>query len=299
MSTSSTSRFITALKAAFVYHWNLLYLGTAAAVGIISGKPGVVFPLAAAVEILYLAILAANPRYQSVVEARAFKGKNPVEKNSASFRSADQILRKLNREDRARFEALQGLCQELRQISNGLSYGEALTPDGITTMQMENLNRLLWIYLKMLYSKTCLEVFFNTFNDREIKLGLESTQNRLQTLGPENEDDEKEAKHRRSLFDMQQTMEARLKNYNDARENYDFLQLELERLYSKISGIVEMGINRQDPALVSTEIDVVSSSLMQTEKTMQDMESITGLSFADEKPPLLLKSRKPISTFRN
>lgn len=296
MSTSSIYSFFRALKAAFGYHWNLLYLGTSAAVGIISGKPGVVLPLAAAVEILYLSILAAHPRFQRAVEAGERADKETDSKsNPTVLRSADQILKEISSEDQGRFERLRGLCQQLRLISKGLTAGEPPGESSIDTLQLTNLNRLLWIYLKMLYSKTCLEHFFRTINDTEIKSGLQNTLKRIQTLGPEHEDDEKEAKHRRSLIDMRQTLEGRLNNYHNTRENYDFLQLELERLYSKISGIVEMGISRQDPASVSTEIDVVSSSLMQTEKTIHELESITGFTFADEKPPILLKSQKPIA----
>jgi hypothetical protein len=292
LSTGSISSFIRALKAAFVYHWNLLFLGAALAVAFISKRPDVVLPLAAAVEILYVTLLAANPRYQRVVEAKAHPNLRPAEKSAAPSRGADEILRELGREDRARFDRLQGLCQQLRQITNGLTADDSFASPGLDTLQMDNLNRLLWIYLKMLYSKTCLENFFRTINDKEIKAGLQHTHNRLQTLGSEQTDDPKKSKHRRSLLDMRQTLEARLNNYNDARENYDFLQLELERLYSKISGIVEMGINRQDAAAISAEIDVVSSSVMQTEKTIHDLESITGFTFTDEKPPLLLKSKK-------
>jgi hypothetical protein len=267
-----------------------------AAVGIISGRADIVFPLAAAVEILYLSALASNVRFQTVVEAKALQSKMPVDESRPDSKNAGQIIQELSLEDRRQFERLQGLCQELRQISEGIKGNADLETSGINNMQLDNMNRLLWIYLKLLYSKTCLENFFRAANEKEIKAGLTSVQNRLNALSPEQADGEKEAKMRRSLQDTFQTLDARLKNYQNAKENYDFLQLELERLYSKIAGIVEMGINRQDSALITSEIDVVSSSVMQTEKTMQELESITGFTFTDEKPPALLKGRRSIHT---
>ena len=292
MTTGGFSIFLKSLKAAFVYHWNLLYLGATVAIGIISSRADIVFPLAAAVEILYLSALASNARFQTVVEAKALQSKMPVDESRPDSKNAGQIIQELSLEDRRQFERLQGLCQELRQISEGIKGNADLETSGINNMQLDNMNRLLWIYLKLLYSKTCLENFFRAANEKEIKAGLTSVQNRLNALSPEQADGEKEAKMRRSLQDTFQTLDARLKNYQNAKENYDFLQLELERLYSKIAGIVEMGINRQDSALITSEIDVVSSSVMQTEKTMQELESITGFTFTDEKPPALLRSRR-------
>jgi hypothetical protein len=295
VTAESTSKlFLRSLKAAFFYHWNLLYLGVAVALGIISGYPDVVFPLAGAIEILYLSVLAANTRFQTVVQARSLPKKEVIQDQQES-KSAAQIIQELNLDDRRQFERLQELCEKLRQIPEGIKGNAGLESAGINNMQLENMNRLLWIYMKLLYSKNCLEKFFRAADEKEINAKLNSVQARLRALGPEQEDDVKESKHRRSLLDTSHTLEARLKNYQNAKENYDFLQLELERLYSKIAGIVEMGINRQDSTLISSEIDVVSSSVMQTEKTILDLEAITGFTFSDDKPPSLLKSSKPVS----
>jgi hypothetical protein len=295
VATGGFSIFMKSLKAAFLFHWNLLFLGAAAAVGIISGWIDIIFPLAGAAEILYLAVLASNTRFQNVVEGRALQDQASPEPGQSDSKNAAQIIQELSLEDRRQFEKLQGLCQELRQISEGIKGNADMEPAGINNIQLDNMNRLLWIYLNLLYSKSCLENFFRAANEKEIKAGLSSVQNRLNALGPEEQaEDEKQAKTRRSLLDTLQTLDARLKNFQNAKENYDFLQLELERLYSKIAGIVEMGINRQDSEMISSEIDVVASSVMQTEKTMQELQSITGFNFSDDKPPALLKSRKRV-----
>lgn len=293
MVTGSFYTFLKTLKAAFLYHWNLLYIGVFLALGLISGEPDIIYPFCTAIEIIYLAIVSSNPRFQNVVEAKNLENKS--KKNTETeINEPGQIINELNFEDRRQFTALQELCMKLRQLSEGIKGNADLEPEGVNKIQLENMNRLLWIYLKLLSSKTSLEKFFNAINEKEIKGNLESTESRIKALGPVEKDDTKEAKHRRSLLDMHETLEARLKNYQNAKENYDFIQLELERLYSKISGIVEMSINHQDANLVSTEIDVVTSSVMQTEKTMQDIKSITGFSFEDEKPPALLKNVKSV-----
>jgi hypothetical protein len=275
------------------YHWNLLYIGAAAAVGIISGRADIVCPLAAAVEVLYLAVLASNRRFQAVVEARRRQGSQPIDEAAPDAENVRQLIQTLSSEDRARFESLRRRIQALRPIPESLK--ESSGPAAVNERQMENINRLLWIYLKLLNTKTGMEIFFRTTDEKEIGNSLRSVQERLHALGPEHEDDDQEVKHRHSLQDMRQTLESRLKNYRKARENYDFLQLELERLNAKIAGIIEMGVHRQDGALISTEIDIVAASVLQTEKTMQELASITGFALAEEKPPPLLRNgQKPV-----
>ena len=131
--------------------------------------------------------------------------------------------------------------------------------------------------------------FFGLLMQQRLTSGLKSVQTRLDALGPEHEDDAKAAKYRRSLLDTYHTLDVRLKNYQNAKENYDFVLLELERLYTKIAGIAEMSITRQDPDFISVEIDVISSSVIQTEKTMRELESITGMTFTDEAPPPMMR----------
>jgi len=79
-----------------------------------------------------------------------------------------------------------------------------------------------------------------------------------------------------------------LENYRISTENYDFIGLELERLYSKIASLAEMGINQQDPNMITNEISVVSSSIEKAERTMDELDFITGFSSQDEEPPDLL-----------
>ena len=111
-------------------------------------------------------------------------------------------------------------------------------------------------------------------------------------LGPVGEDTESEKKLRKSLEDTLKTTELRLKNYRLAQDNYEFIKLELERLYSKIAGLSEMSINRQDPDFITREVDSVSASVHQTEKAMNELEFITGIPSEDETPPSLLEEEK-------
>lgn len=279
--------FIKYVKKAFLYHWNLLSLGSLSALGFISGYPDVVLPLTTALELIYLALLSTHPRFQRFVDATELQDKRTVQ-GSDSSRTVYRILGELNFDDRKKYDRLHSLCLELQRIAGGVKGKTGQVFSGVNDTQMNNINRLLWIYLKLLYSKTSLESFFKTTDERELKANMNSTREKLKALGPENEDTPKEAMYRKSLDDTYQTYDMRLKNYETAKDNHEFIQIELERLYSKIAGIAEMGINRQDARSITSEIDVVSSSVLQTEKTMQEIEYITGVTFNDEETPVLL-----------
>jgi phage terminase Nu1 subunit (DNA packaging protein) len=159
----------------------------------------------------------------------------------------------------------------------------------ISGVHVSSINRLLWIYLKLLYSKNAMDAFFKTIDVEGIKSRIQRTRSRLEAMGPEDEDGENQALRRKSLKDTLTTACNRLKNYENSVENYEFIELELERLYSKIASLAEMGINRQDPNLINSEIDVVSSSIEKTEKAMNDLDFITDIPIQDEEPPSLLE----------
>lgn len=277
--------FLKYVGWAFKYHWNLLYLAVSGGIAFITGRPDIVLPAAAAIETAYIAILSTNQRFQNFVNAETSYNAKKTGEGPDKSKSANQILMELDADDRRKFRKLQSLYVEF-----GKRDADAL---GVSDAQMQNINRLLWIFLKLLYSKKSLEKFFAAINESELKKGLSSAREKLNALGPENEDDAREVKHRRSLADTVHTLEMRLNNYQAARDNYDFMGIEIDRLYSKIAGIAEMGVNRQEPGSISSEIDIVSASVLHTEQTMRELEPLRGVSFDEEMPPEMLTPNAP------
>ena len=274
------------IKKAFLYHWNLLGVATGAAVAFISGYPDVVLPVIAALELIYLAGLSSNSRFQDAVIAAERKNEETI--RSSTNTKLNKILTALNNEDRSRYERLKDLCRELRHIADRIKGTIKTELEVISDVQVNSINRLLWMYLKLLYSKNALESYFKAINVNEIEERIKRAKERLEAMGPEDNDSEAEAKRRESLMDTLKTSQKRLKNYRISTENYDFIGLELERLYSKITSLAEMGINQQDPNLITNEISVISSSIQKAERTMDELDFITGFTSQDEEPPDLL-----------
>lgn len=284
------------IRKAFYFHWNLLALATGIAVGIISGRPDVVFPALLALEVLYLAFLSSNKRFQDAVDAELRKMEKGVQLSPEE--KLERILATLNNQDRRRYHRLKDLCLELRLIADKVKSGTEAELAVRSNVQINNINRLLWMYLKLLYFKNALESFFAAINEEDIKARIHRTKKRIEAMGPQSQDTEKEALRRRSLLDTLATSLRRLENYKISMDNYDFIGLELERLHSKIASLAEMGINRQDPNLINSEIDVVTSSIEQTEKAMSELDFLDGLSTQDEEPPALLDESEMVVEMR-
>ncbi|MBM4318521.1 MAG: hypothetical protein FJ125_00820 [Deltaproteobacteria bacterium] len=292
MAVSGSTGFLGYLKQAFLFRWNLLAVAGGVAAAVLSGKPDVVLPLLAAGEILYLAGLSSRSRFRAAVDAAQHQ-RRLLQEARQSEKRARLILAGLSQADQERFLRLRGLCRELGRLAQGMRGAGAAGAAGdmgpAEELQQGGINRLLWIYLKMLHSKNALEHFFATIDEQEIRRTITRTRERLAGLGAEAEDTPGQAKQRRSLQDTLATSESRLDNYRRARENYDLVQLELDRLYTKIASLGELGINRQDPEFITSEVDSVSASVEQTEKAMSELEFLTGLtSGADEATPELL-----------
>jgi len=280
--------FFKYVRSAFLYHWNLLVLGSLTALGFISGRPDVVLPVTIAGELVYLALLSSNKRYQDIVDGLASGKKDRAA--SKKVKGPSSIVSKLGPEDRKQFNKLYSMCMELKAISEDFRINGETESFGVTELQMENVNRLLWIYLKLLYTKTLMDKYFRTINKQEILDRIGRSQEKLKAL--DGNTDPTMEKHRKALRDTIKTSEKRLANYESAVSNHNFIELELDRLQGKITSIAEMGINRQESEQISSEIDIVSSSVLQTEQTMKDLESFTGYTFLDEEPPQLLAGRR-------
>ena len=63
---------------------------------------------------------------------------------------------------------------------------------------------------------------------------------------------------------------------------------EIERLENKIRTLAELAVNRQEPDFISGQVDQVAGSMLETEKTMNELQFATGLAPLDEEIPELV-----------
>jgi hypothetical protein len=276
------------LKVAFLNHWNLLAFLGGSVLALLSGHADVLLAIVLAAEVGYIGLLASHPKFQSYVDAQAAKSAK-AEGSLDNQRTLEHVLSTLPRDLLERFQTLRAQCLELRQIALELKRPGMSADDApLDQFQTTGLDRLLWIHLRLLYTQYALSQFLQKTRQDQIQKIIDKLQQQLGQL-PADDKDSGRQRARAALEDNLQTSRDRLANWNKANENYHLMGLELDRLESKIRSLSEMAVNRQEPEFITSEVDHVASSLLDTERTMNELQFATGLNAADNEPPELLR----------
>ncbi len=278
------------LKVAFLNHWNLLAFLGSSGFALLSGYPDVLLPIVLAGEITYVGLLGSHPKFQSYVDAQAAKSAK-VGNSQDDQLALNHILQSLPRESLQRFQSLRTQCLELRQIALALKRPEIDAVDvPLDDIQVTGLDRLLWIHLRLLYTQYALSQFLQKTRADQIQGTIVKLEQQIKQL-PDDDKDASRQRVRTALQDNLETSRNRLANWNKANENYQFIALELDRLENKIRSLSEMAVNRQEPEFITSEVDHVASSLLDTERTMNELQFATGLNATDADPPSLLRTK--------
>jgi chemotaxis protein histidine kinase CheA len=280
------------LKAAFLYHWNLLAFAGGMGFALLSGVGDVLVPLVLAGEVAYLGLLGTHPKFQKYVDAQ--EAKEEREEGAAKAnQNVRRILNSLPRNLVERFEALRGRCLELRRIAQELrDPNRAGEPMPLEELQLAGLDRLLWIYLRLLFTQYSLERFLQATTEAQIQQDIKNLEGRLKAL-PRETDNPQTLKKRKSIADNLETSRARLANHQKARDNMEMVKLEIDRLENKIRSLSELAVNRQEPDFIAGQVDQVVQGMVQTERTMSELQFATGLSAEEEVPELVQRQTVP------
>jgi hypothetical protein len=192
------------------------------------------------------------------------------------------LLKGLPADARGRFERLHARCLEMRGIAAGVR-GAAGEIGGAEDLRTPGLDRLLWLFLRLLMSKTALDRFLQTMNEKEIDGRLAELRQNLAAAQTAKDD-----RVVRSLQDSIAMAELRLDNFQRARKNAEFVTIELDRIEGKIQALAEMAVNRQDPDFLSSQVDSAADSMRQTEKAVSELQHLTGMADQLEEPPAIL-----------
>jgi len=276
------------IKSAFLYHWNLLAFLGGMGFALLSGFPGIFCPLVLAGEAAYLGLLGTHPKFQQYVDAQEHQAAR--QKGSVSAESTMQrILKGLPNKLVQRFEGLRSRCLELRQLAQEMKDpGRAGMAPPLEDLQLAGLDRLLWIYLRLLFTQNSMEQFMQKTKEDQIQADIQNLENRLKGVADETANPQRQ-KVRKALEDNLETSRARLANFQKARDNYELVKLEIDRLENKIRSLSELAVNRQEPDFISGQVDQVAESMVETERTMGELQFVTGLQTTDEAVPEMLR----------
>jgi len=293
------------IKEAFLFRWNLLVFGGAAAAAVMTGHADVALPLVAAAEVTYLAGLTTLPRFQAAIDAKARNEERGVPAGQATARANPQaqatardrileVLKSLTEDRRARFLRLRARCVEMTRIANAVR-GDTSDPSGASgELRTPALDRLLWVFLRLLLSEQAIERFLKTADEGAIDTSITDLKarrkKRADSVGEANQADDRII---RSLDDSIATAELRKDNVAKAKQNAEFVAAEIDRLENKIHAVTEMAVGSTDPDEMSSRIDAISEGISQTEQTIRDLQRITGVSDVDQTPSILSADLTP------
>src|SRR6266545_4209510 len=205
------------IKEAFKVSYNLILLSGGVLAGIITLHPLVIWPIAAALEIVYLLTLSQHPRFQNLVRARQggreAAGSNVVAERLVAILSADR---------RERFDRVRARCEELQRSVAQAGGGGQLLGDILGAQQTESVNKLLWAFLRALAQEQVLAGFSTPARRKEIEDSLRRVEAELART-------DLSESMRTVHTENQEVLKKRLENLSRADENLQSLRARLVR----------------------------------------------------------------------
>jgi len=273
------------VKEAFLFRWNLLFFLGGAAAAAISPLPDVLLPLACAAELAYLGGLASIPRFRAAIDAKAHADRATASGAVGPPQPAlADLLRGLDPAARQRFDRLRARCLDMQRLAHGVT-GRTGDPGRTDEIRTPALDRLLWAFLRILYSQQALQRFLAATDEKELQRSLADLEAR-QVQAKERGDE----RIGRSLADSVATGGLRLENYRKAVSNAEFVSVELDRIEGKIQALAETAVSHQDPDLISSQVDSVAASMAHTEEAIREINQITGLNEQLAEAPAILNA---------
>lgn len=273
-------KYVNYLKAAFFNQWHLLALGAVTAFAMVGPMRDVTFPLLMAGEMAFMAVICHNPRFQRIVDAKV-GAVNEAQQLEVSQKRFEKLYYSLDGDTRIQFDRLRERCE----VINNAAVTTGAT-ESISDWQAAGVNKLLWVYLKLLNTRMNINKFLQNIDQKSFDRMEKEAKERLKTMG----DDPAKEKMRRSIEDTLQTIDTRKKNLLKAKDNLDYINLELDRITAKLTTLSEMAVNRQDPASLSNEVDDVTKSVQSTEQAIGELNMFAGLPMDEEvAPPMIAR----------
>lgn len=277
------------IKTAFLNRWNLLLFAGGVGFAALTGHPEVALPIVLAAETAYLGLVGTHPKFRLYVDAQVAKEK----RNRSTSRNQEVLARiqsQLPAKSFERYESLRKRCLHLGQISADMQDPTSTGKRHLDHLHSRGLDRLLWVFLRLLFSQHSLNRFVETVSEQQMNADLEKIDRQLKALG-NDVSTAQAAKIHRTLDDSRRTIKERMENYEQAKSNFLFVTLELDRVENKIKSLSEISVNRQDPEYISDQIDAVADSMKETERTMSGLEFVTGIGGLEDEVPELLADR--------
>ena len=276
--------FLAMIKRAFKWRWNLLAVGAGVAFGLLSGHPDVMLPAVAAGELLYLGTIGMNPRFQRALVLEKGGGLSSGAKSNPSHQFS-KLMAFLDPRDAERFAMLRNRCAALLELRRQMDTDGTDDSKG-SEFRGESLDRMLWLYLKLLNQKTGLARFLASCSSEDIQAELAMSERQLQQSETEDKATGIEGRLSVSIRERIKTIRERIANHEKAQSGLSLAEAEIEKTEQQIIHLCEVGMTTRDSAGLSTRIDIISEGLRISERTFT-APGLDVLADDDEAPAIL------------
>lgn len=248
------------LREAFKVPYNVILMTGGLLAGVVTLHPEVVWPIVAALEILYLLMVSQHPRFQKLVQAR-WGGTETTRTDQV----AERLIATLSPDRRERFDRVRARCEELQRSLAESGTGDRLLGDLLDVQQTESVNKLLWAFLRALAHEQVLATFSTPGRRHEIEESLRKVeQDRARPDLSET--------MRTALGESVEVLKKRLENLARAEENLESLRARLLRIENSILLIQEQALTRSDPSFIEAEVKAATAGLDTSEEMLRMME---------------------------
>jgi len=262
-SSPDQLRDINFVKEAFHLQYNWIALAGAGVFALLSGSllPAI---LAGGLELMYLAIVPQNWRFQRLVRSWKFS-----EEQQKHQQKLSEMLRSLPSDMQSRYWKLGEVCSSIHNNFNQLS-----TTSQIFLQQMDGrLSGLLNGYARLLLVASQQQQYLRSTDQNEIKREVATLQKSLSTDPPRVQEINKK---------RIEILTKRLEKYDKLCENRKVVDAQCSAVEDVLHLIRDQSVTMRDPQQISDQLDNLVKDVEETEQTVQQVEAI----FSDLTPDM-------------
>jgi hypothetical protein len=261
--SSDQQNDINYVKEAFHLQYNWIALAGAGAFALISASFLPVI-LAAGVELMYLAIVPQNWRFQRLVRSWKFS-----EQQKQQQQKLGEMLRTLPSEMQSRYVHSAQVCGSIRA-----NFAQLSTTSQIFLQQIDNrLQGLLTGYARLLLAAAQQQQYMKSTDQNDIKREIAALQKTLPNDPPKVQEINKK---------RIEILTKRQEKFDKICENRKVVDAQCAAVEDVLMLVRDQSVSMRDPQQVSDRLEDLVHDVEQTEQTVQQVEAI----FNDMSPDL-------------
>lgn len=248
---------INFVKEAFNLQYNWIALAGACLFAVLSGSLLPII-LAGGAELMYLAIVSQNPRFQRLV--RSWKLGEALQERQVQF---GEMLNSLSPEAKSRYFKLAQVCASVRG-----NFAQLSSTSKMFLQQMDSrLDGLLHAYARLLLVTTQQQQYLKSTDPNEIKREISSLQRDMNSDPPKVQDINKK---------RIEILNKRVEKYQKICENQEVVNAQCSAVEDVLHLVRDQSVTMRDPQQVTDQLDNLVRDVEQTEQTVQQVEAIFG-----------------------